>query len=166
MRMNPSFWLSLLFVVLFGVGLVTAVQWSWDTRLFPWAIGIPAILLALCQLVLDLKGFPRTGDGGGGPAPQIMDITTDKSIPKEMVRRNTAVAFGWILAFVATIWLVGFLIAGPLFIFFYLWYQARATPKVSATIAGLMAIFIWGLFDQIMHVNWPEALILSLLGYY
>ncbi len=165
MKINPSFWLSLFFLCLFGVAVAIATNWSWDTGLFPYAVGIPAILLALWQLVLDLTRAQRSGDGEGAPTPQIMDITMDQSLPKDVVRRGTAVAFGWILCFVFSIWLVGFLIAVPFFVFFYLWYQAEATIRVAATIAGLMAIFIWGVFDQIMHVVWPDAVLFKLFGF-
>ena len=69
-----------------------------------------------------------------------------------------------LLTFAFSIWLVGFLIAAPLFIFVYLWRAAQARIGVAAGIAGLTMIFIWGLFDQIMHVAWPEAMIYRLLG--
>ena len=166
MKINPSSWLSLFFLSFFGVAVATAAKWSWDTRLFPYAIGIPAILLALGQLVLDLTSPRRSGNGGEDPTPQIMDITTDRSIPEQVVRRGTAVAFGWILCFVFSIWLIGFLIAVPFFVFFYLRHQAGSTIRVAVTIASLMAIFIWGVFDQIIHTAWPEAALLRLLGFY
>ena len=165
MKINPSFWLSLFFLGLFGVAVATAISWSWDTGLFPYAVGIPALLLALWQLVLDLTMAQRSGDGGGDPTTQIMDIMTDQSLPKDVVRRSTAVAFGWILCFVFSIWFVGFLIAVPLFVFFYLRHRAGATIRVAVTIASLMAIFIWGVFDQIIHTAWPEAALLRLLGF-
>ena len=131
MKINPSFWLSLFFIILFSGAIVTATNWSWDTGLFPYAVAIPALILALCQLVLDVKNTQKNGVGSESPAPQIMDITVDQSLPKEVVWRGTAVAFGWILCFVVSIWLVGFLIAVPLFVFFYLWYQARALSPYS-----------------------------------
>ena len=163
MNINPSFWLSLFFLGLFGVAVAIAINWSWDTGLFPYAVGIPALLLALWQLVLDLTSAQRSGDGD--PRPQIMDITTDQGLPKDVVWRGTAVAFGWILCFVFSIWLVSFLIAVPLFVFFYLRHQAGATIRVAVTIASVMAIFIWGVFDQVIHTPWPEAALLRLLGF-
>lgn len=165
MNINPSFWLSLFFLGLFGVAVAAAMNWSWDTGLFPYAVGIPALLLALWQLVLDLTSAQRSGDGGGDPTPQIMDITTDQSLPKDVVWRGTARAFGWILCFVFSIWFVSFLIAVPLFVFFYLRHQAGATIRMAVTIASVMAIFIWGVFDQIIHTPWPEAALLRMLGF-
>lgn len=166
MRIDPSFWLSLFFVAVIGTAVATAIQWPWDTRLFPLVIGIPALFMALCQAVSELTSS-QEGDGSkGAPATQILDIAMDKSIPREVVMRRTAVSLAWIFSFVFSIWLVGFLIGASLFVFFYLWYEANARMGVSAGIAGLTTIFIWGLFDQVMHIAWPEAIIFRLLGFY
>ena len=163
MKINSSLWLSLFFAVLLGIAVVTAIQWSWDTRLFPWTIGIPALFLALCQVFVDLTNSEVDGDEAS--TRQILDIPTDQSLPKEVTRRGTVVAFGWLMSFAVSVWLVGFLVASPLFIFFYLRYQARAKMTSSCTVAGLTTLFIWGLFDQIMHVAWPDAVFFKLLSF-
>lgn len=159
--MNPSVWLSLFFTAVFGTAVLTASQWFGPTRLFPWAIGIPALLLALCQLVMDLRNSQKTGDQEESPAPQILDIALDQDIPADVARRGTAVALAWILFFLLSIWLVGFLVATPVFVFLYLRYRAAARTRVAAVICGLTLLFVWGLFDQIMHTSWPEPLLLS-----
>ena len=141
---------------------MTAIQWSWDTRLFPWTIGIPALFLAVSQVFVDLTSV--TVNGNESPANQILDIPTDQSLPKEVTRRGTVVAFGWLMSFAGSVWLVGFLVASPLFIFFYLRYQAGAKMTSSCAVAALTTLFIWGLFDQIMHVAWPDAILLRLFG--
>jgi len=163
MKINPSFWLSLFFAIILGLSIVTAIQWSWETRLFPWTIGIPSLFLALCQVYVDLTSSEVDGDEA--PTSQILDIPTDQSLPKEVTRRGTVVAFGWLMSFAVSVWLVGFLVASPLFIFFYLRYQARAKMTSSCAVAGLTTLFIWGLFDQIMHVAWPDAVLFKLFGF-
>ena len=164
--MDPSFWLSLFFVAVIGTAVATSNQWDWDTRLFPLVVGIPALFMAVCQVVVDLTSSQESDRSNGAPTTQILDIPTDQSIPREVVMRRTVASLGWILSFTFSIWLVGFLIGAPLFVFFYLWYEANARVRVSAGIAGLTTIFIWGLFDQIMHTAWPEAIIFKLLGFY
>lgn len=160
--MNPSVWLSLFFTIAFGTAVFTAAQWFGPTRLFPWAIGIPALVLAVCQLVMDLRDSKKAGDGDERPTPRILDIALDQDIPADVARRGTAVALAWILFFLLSIWLAGFLIATPVFVFLYLRYRAAARTGVAAAICGLTLLFVWGLFDQIMHTSWPEPLLLSL----
>ena len=162
--MNASFWLSLFFLTIIGLAVATGSQWSWATGVFPWAIGIPAFFLALCQVVLDFKNSRADGGTTETATAQILDIPMDQSIPKEVSRRATIVACLWILFFVFSIWLVGLLPASLIFVFSYLRYQAGASIKLSAATASLTTLFIWGLFDQIMHTAWPEALLFDLLG--
>lgn len=157
-------WLSVFFATIIAIALVTAMQWSWDTRLFPLAIGIPALLMAVYQVIVEFKRSRQRGGAEQAPPAQIMDITIDQSIPKEVVTRRTASALAWIFGLVLAVWLVGFLIATPLFVFFYLRYEARAKVFVAALVAALTLLFVWGLFDQILHTAWPDAVIFSILG--
>jgi hypothetical protein len=64
--------------------------------------------------------------------------------------------------FVSGIWLLGFLLAIPLFVFFYLKMEARATMPMALLLAVFTELFIWGVFDAIMHLAWPEAALFTL----
>ena len=61
---------------------------------------------------------------------------------------------------------MGFLISIPLFIFFYLISEANAGKFSAAMVAGLTFLFVWALFDQLMHLAWPEAALFTLLGFW
>jgi hypothetical protein len=157
-------WLSIFITIIIAIAVVTATRWSWDTRLFPIVIGIPALLMALYQVIVEFKRWRQSAGPEQAPPAQIMDISIDQSIPKEVVARRTAVALAWIFSLVLAIWLVGFLIATPLFVFFYLRYEARATYPMAVLVAAVTLLFIWGLFDQILHTAWPDAVIFRILG--
>jgi putative tricarboxylic transport membrane protein len=165
-KLDPSFWLSLFFVVVIGVWVVTAAGMDRDTRLFPWIIGIPALALALRQLAADWQGSPAKSENGKKePYPGVLDIAVDRSIPPEEISRHTIRTGYWLLTFACGIWFLGFLISIPLFIFFYLTSEAKA-PKIPALfVAGFTFIFVWALFDQMMHLAWPESVLSTLLGY-
>ena len=53
------------------------------------------------------------------------------------------------------IWLLGFLIGMPLFIFLYLKFQARESWTVTSIGTVVAAVFIIGLFDRFMQLPWP-----------
>ena len=98
-KLDPSFWLSLFFVVVIAVWVVTAAGLNWDTRLFPWAVGIPALALALRQLVTDWQGASAKTEQGEERYPGVLDIAVDRSIsPEEMFRHTVKTAY-WILTF-------------------------------------------------------------------
>jgi hypothetical protein len=164
-NLDPSFWLSLFFVGVIGVWVVSAAGLDWDTRLFPWAIGIPALALAVRQLITDWRGATAKADGPEQqPYPNVLDIAVDRSIPPDVMFWHTVRTAYWILAFACGVWFLGFLISIPLFIFFYLTAEAKASKLPAFIVAGLTGLFIWGLFDQTMHLAWPEAALFTLLG--
>ena len=167
-KIDPSFWLSLFFVIIICIWIVAAAQWGWDTRLFPWAIGIPTLGLALWQLVRDWRNQPAQAANkeGDNSRPQaIMDIAVDASISPEETFRHTIKNAGWIVGFGAGIWFFGFLISIPIFIFFYLIYQAKASKLSAFIVTGLTYLFVWAMFDQLMHMAWPEGAVFIWLGY-
>jgi hypothetical protein len=164
-KLDPSFWLSLFFVVVIAVWVVTAAGLHWDTRLFPWAIGLPALALALRQLVADWQGASHKTEQGEERYPGVLDIAVDRSIsPEEMFRHTFRTAY-WILTFACGIWFLGFLISIPLFIFCYLVSEAKARKLPALIVAGLTLLFVWLLFDQMMHITWPEAALFTLFGF-
>lgn len=165
-KLDPSFWLSLFFVGVIAVWVVTAARFDRDTRLFPWAVGIPALAVALRQLVADWRASgAKAEQGEEARYPGVLDIAVDRSIPPEVMRRHTVRATSWIMAFACGIWFLGFLISIPLFVFFYLIYEAQAGRLVALVVAGLTFSFVWVVFDALMHLAWPEAALFTLLGY-
>jgi len=165
-KLDSSFWLSLFFVGVIAVWVVTAVRFDWDTRLFPWAVGIPALALALRQLVTDWRGSDTHVERGEEARyREVLDIPVDRSIPPQVMMRHTVKTASWIAAFACGIWFLGFLISIPLFVFFYLIYEAQARRFAGLMIAGLTFLFVWGVFEMMMHLAWPEAALLTLLGY-
>jgi hypothetical protein len=165
-KLDPSFWLALFFAAVIAVLVGSAARLDWDTRLFPWAIGIPALALAVRQLLADWRSAGTNAEQGeatryGG----VLDIPVDRSVPPEEMFRHTVRTAYWILTFAIGIWFLGFLIAIPVFIFFYLISEASAGKLSAAIVAGLTFLFVWALFDQLMHLAWPEAALFTLLGF-
>jgi hypothetical protein len=68
------------------------------------------------------------------------------------------------VTFACGIWFLGFLISIPLFIFFYLIAEAKASKLPALLVAGFTFLFVWGMFDWLMHLAWPEAALFTLLG--
>jgi len=164
-NLDPSFWLSLFFTAVIALLVGTALRLDWDTRLFPWAIGIPALALAVRQLLTDWRGAgAKVEQGEANPSSGVLDIAVDHSIPPEEIFRHTVRTSYWIVTFACGIWFLGFLISIPLFIFFYLIAEAKASKLPALLVAGFTFLFVWGMFDWLMHLAWPEAALFSLLG--
>ena len=165
-KLDPSFWLSLFFTAVIAVLVGSAARLDWDTRLFPWAIGIPALALAVRQLLADWRSAGANAEPGDVTRyAGVLDIPVDRTTPPQVMLRHTIKTAGWIIAFACGIWLLGFLVSIPLFVFLYLAYEAQARKLVGLVIAGLTFLFVWGMFDWLMHLAWPEAALFTLLGF-
>ena len=143
---------SLFFCRSIAVLVGTAARLDWDTRLFPWAIGIPALALAVRRLLADWRSAGTNAEPGEATRyVGVLDIPVDRSIPPDEMFRHTVWTAYWILTFACGIW---FLIP-----------EANAGKFSAAIVGGLTFLFVWALFDQLMHLAWPEVALFTLLRF-
>ena len=141
---------SLFIIVVFICALWESRSFNVRAGLFPWTIGFPVLAFAIVQLIMDLMGKgDRSGDDHKGEA--------GSELPTDIVNRRTAGIFGWIIGFFVAIWLFGFSIGGPLCTFIQLKIGYRERWPLTLILAGFSWVFIYGLFDRILHVPFPEG---------
>ncbi|HTM10932.1 MAG TPA: tripartite tricarboxylate transporter permease [Verrucomicrobiae bacterium] len=149
---SPTAILFSLFLVLLLIGaLWQSRDFGYRAGLFPWAIGFPVLALALVQLGMDFTGKTKFTDTS--------DLEADAALPQDVRRRRIASIIGWIFAFYIAIWLLGFSLAVPVMIVCYL----KIAGKEKWPITILLALLAWGcfygLFEQTLHVPFPDPLI-------
>jgi len=153
---------SVMVLVFFSVFVWEAREWRLQARLYPWAIGIPMVVLCLLHIAQGFKGEKKPAQPGSSNAP--VDFQFTQGIDPAVARRRAINAFCWIFALFIGIYLFGFSISIPAFVFLYLKIQSREPWGISlALTAGAWLIF-WGLFDRLLHLPFPEGLIFSFIG--
>ncbi len=155
LRANPGA-LFTVFILILMIGLVmTAKQWQFQARLFPWSIGIPTMLLCFLQLGMDLFRNRNEDEDLAG----VMDLPVDRSVPVRVVIQRAVNIFSWIFGLYASIWIIGFILSVPLFLLLYLRIQAGESWKVAVTYMVVMMVFMVGVFEMVLHIPWPPGLI-------
>jgi putative tricarboxylic transport membrane protein len=152
-------WRAIAFTALIVIVLAAAL---WQSKgfgfrpgLFPWAIGIPMLALAVVLLTLQIAGRDRVpAPGWAPPGPEIA--------PPEVARR-TAVILGWIVGYLAAIWLLGFVIGGTLCTFLSLIGSRERWPVALAETAAVGAL-VYFVFVRALHVPFPPGQLLTWLG--
>lgn len=124
--------------------------------LFPMVIGGVSILLALGALVQEARAV--RAEAGATPATQARAEAVDE-IEAEVERRRTIAIAAWIVFFFLAIWLLGFPLGAPVATFLYLWLGARERLPVAVVLAAVAWAFIYGVFDRLIHVPFPEGLV-------
>jgi TctA family transporter len=134
---------------------------SWEPRaaLFPLAIGIPCLILALLTAVVELFRAARpVPTESGMPVEPVHEVT-----PHEARNRTIAIA-GWIIGFFLIIWLLGFPLASALATLLYLKFSSNERWVTSAGLALIAWGFFYGMFDYGLHLPFPDGLLLDWLN--
>jgi len=150
---RASLALSLAVMVVSGAGTIAALDWPLKAKLFPMVIGIPLFCLAAAEVAWILL------------AKVAEEKMPEDEVPPEVARRRSLLAAAWILGFLASVVLLGFPIAVPLFVLLYLKLQGRERWGISIAITlGTWGLF-YGLFDRLLHLPFPAGWLFSWTGF-
>ena len=160
MKIRAQTILGIILVVFFALFVYQAKDWRLQARLYPWAIGIPMLILAVIQVVLDLKGIGPKKSGNDAPVDVQFAARTDPAL----AWRRTINIYSWILGYLISVWLLGFGYSVPLVVFLYLKVQSSEKWPLSIALTAAAWLLFWGLFDRLLHLPFPEGQLFSWLG--
>lgn len=125
-----------------------SLSYPFEARLFPWVIGIPATILMFIQLLKEVSHQRH--------ATQEEGLSGQKGGDS----RAYAITIAWMAGFLAMLYVLGFLVCIPLFLFLYLktnghgWFQ-------SLGLAAGMIMFIYGIFSLVMNMSLYPGILFS-----
>ncbi|HET7006500.1 MAG TPA: tripartite tricarboxylate transporter TctB family protein [Candidatus Binatia bacterium] len=161
MKFRPAALFSLIVLIFFCVFVYEAKEWRMQARLYPFAIGIPMLIFAIVQFILDLKGVKAKQSTDGAP----MDFQFQQTdVSPQDVRKRTITMFAWMFGFFAMIWLVGYVIAIPLMVFCYLKFQSNESWRLSVTLTVIAFLFFYFLFVRLLTLPFPDGALQTMLG--
>ena len=147
--------ITLGFLVAGGWVVVQALEWPFRTSLFPVVTGSLLIGLALLKLGSSV-GRVRHGT-------QDTDQSAPADLPEVFVtasREEWTAAVGWMAGFFLMLWMLGAIVTVPLFAVAYLLIVARRSPLLAGSYALVSWMFIYGLFDRVLHIPLPAGVVL------
>lgn len=140
MRLSGAAFFSLGLAVVAAYTVYAASRWPPKAALFPLTMGIPLLVLAIAQIVMELRDPPAPAE----PAS---------------ARRRTFAVFAWMATFIILVLLAGFPIAVPIFVFSYLVMESQERWGLSIALAAAA----WGvfhlLFERLLHFPFETGLI-------
>ena len=148
-----------LFTLFVAVVLAGAMQvargWAIRASIIILVLGGIGLALALRQFISDIKNIPAE-------KPDEV-LTMEAPAAQSESRWGNFEIWAWILGFYAAIHVIGFLAAVPLFVFTYT--KAYGGGLILSVLLGTVSAgFVYSLFDVLLHVPWPEPLIVSLIS--
>ena len=149
---------ALVLTLVFAYATVTALALPEGAKLFPLAIAIPSLVLAVLLAVISLRSRGTT------VPPKPPDPDDDPTLtPEDQTRRTAEIAL-WFLGIFAAVYLLGFLVAIPVSAIAYLRFAAREGWVPSAAVAALCWLVVVGVFDRLLHVPLPAGELLRVFG--
>ena len=141
---------SFVIVAALALALWQSRDFGFRAGLFPWVIGIPLLILAAGQLVLDLTGKTKF---------KSEDIGAGAELPPELVYKRTISICGWTIGYFIAIWLLGFSLAVPLTTLLYLKVAGREKWPITLTLSLIAWGFFYGLFEYGLRIPFPDPVL-------
>ncbi len=155
MRFKPSDLFTVFIILVLAAAVAVASQWVLRASIIILFLGSLGVVLATAQLAIDCLPRKRVTAAPSRPTMEL-PIFEDKN-PKETLR-GTFEIWGWLVGMLVLIRIIGLDLALPVFVFAYARFYG-ASWRLCAILALMIAAFIFGIYDQIMHVYWPESVL-------
>jgi TctA family transporter len=160
MHLFPAFLLCL-----FTAMMYQAAQWNFYAKIIPMIVGTGAILFCALSLIDDIfktdthKRESAEAAARGQIEEKIhMDIASNIThLPPLTIFLRGTVFFGWMVAFLISMALIGLIPTVPVFIIALMRMDAKEPWKIVIPMALFMVLFVWLLFDWLLAVPWPGS---------
>jgi len=161
--MRADLVISVVLAALFAFVALEAGQWSYRTALFPLAIGVAGLVavVALVFVRVVLKRMPPPPPHHRG----MVDPAEDAGAVGEDDRGRALRLLGWITAVVGLSWLLGQMVAMPLFMLTFLRYESGVRWRAAALAGALTGGFLYVVFDRVLVVTWLDGALYRWIGF-
>jgi hypothetical protein len=147
--------LTLFFGLVIAFALLVAWEWPVRASIIILLLGSVGLILVLAQLVFDFKAVGVKGAFVARPTFDLAPIEAEG-------RWGSLEIWAWLIGLFASIHVIGFPVALPLFVFLYCKTYGGGW-LLSLTLSLLTLGFLYGVFERVLHVPWPEPLVGVLL---
>jgi hypothetical protein len=155
MLVNARVLTTFVMLVIFGGMSLIALQYPPKAQLLPLLVGIPATLMCLAQLVLDVR---RTRQEA---RQALLAGAEDEEARDE--RRKEIGMFAWTGLFLVGILAFGFEFAAPLLVFAFLWIGQRES-LVTGIVGGVSVwLIMYVVFNRMLGLPLFEGLVTQMI---
>ncbi len=150
----------------FGYLLWEASFWNFSAKIVPGIVGSIGFVCVAVSLLNEVSRKPEAA-----PADDLrreakdevqekihMDLESDTGhLPLNVILTRGLIFFGWLLAFMASMSVIGIIATVPLFVVLYMRLEGPESWKLVIPQAIGLTVFIWFVFDQLLTIPWPPT---------
>ncbi|SDK25855.1 tripartite tricarboxylate transporter permease [Aliiruegeria lutimaris] len=164
-RFHASDILYIVFIVIGAYMLIAAQGWPLAARIGPTAVASTLLVAASISLMSSIFSGEQAKEGGnvqnGGMHMDL--VSNDEHLTQKTILLRAAMFFGWFLAFLLLLSIIGLLPTIPVIIIAYMRLEGRESWLLSTVYALAVLALIYGVFDHVLHVDWPRPIIGEML---
>ncbi len=164
--------LALAFLGVFAVGYLAARDWPLRAALFPQLVSATGFILTVLRLLAFTVQAARSRHDVREATSVVDDhergieLVDDEAEADESIEyvfatagpRAWAAALGWIVAFFASLWVLGVFVTVPLFALLYLRFAGRTSWVAAALYAGVTGGLIYLVFQELLVLPMPDGI--------
>ncbi|MFM0075881.1 tripartite tricarboxylate transporter permease [Paraburkholderia sediminicola] len=155
---------DLVYVFFIGIGLymlATSQGWLLMARIGPTVVASILVIAGTVSLAYKIFVIPAQAGLSHAAGGIHMDVSSDhgEKLPNKVTLMRAARFFGWFLAFLACMAFIGLIPTVPLMIVAYMRIEGRESWRLSLILAVCVTAFLYAIFDQIIHIPWPDSLL-------
>jgi hypothetical protein len=158
LRFQPRSLLTLCFIALFAYVVISSSEMPLQAKLYPWTIGIIALVLLAYQLVREILPPAKTETDQTG-----VDIDFSEEESSKLGKRRALELFAWMYGFALLLWLIGFYTAAPLMVLAYMLRHKETLVMTIALTVGT-GVATWYIFGHLLHLPFPPGVLLEWVG--
>jgi hypothetical protein len=164
---NAMLWA--LAITIFGYVLYSSQSWPFVAKLMPQVVAAIGLIVVAAAIAKELIGrrviaAPAVAAPAAGAANRPRDYRAKEPDPldalatNELLKRAAAQA-AWLIGFALLIYLIGILPATLIFVPAYMIIEGGMAFPRAALISAIYVGAMFLLFDRLLHMPWPTALI-------
>jgi len=165
---HPSNLFTLFYLAIIGGMVIAALPWHFSAKLVPLVVGTIALIVVGLSLFNDMCRKPSAA-GSASLADQAqqeveqtihMDLTSDTAhLPVRTVVNRAVQFFGYLLAFMAVMAVIGLIPTVGLFVVVFMRREGPERWPLVLTYAAVLVLAIYIVFDYFMSIPWPPTLL-------
>jgi hypothetical protein len=155
MKIRPTgtaYFLMAIFILLVVFLMVSLTYEQYKTKFMPVLVSVITLVLTVVALIQEIRGAAKKGSGQQEEREEAKSKKTDVPLSEHLK------AFIWFFLLIVSVYVLGFFISIPLWVFFYLWRHGHRWW--SAMLQGAGAILIaYLVFVVLLQVDLHQGLI-------
>src|SRR5262245_11567722 len=167
-RFHPSQLFTIFILSILTSMVVMATYWDFSAKIVPLVVGSAGMAACVISLLNDMCRKP-TAVGSESLVESAqhqveqkihMDLASDtEHLPVSTIVKRAARFFGYLVAFMGIMAVIGLVPTVALFVVVFIRYEAKERWSLVIPYAVVLVLFIWLAFDYFMAVPWPPTLI-------